>query len=349
MNPQTHFIKRAAVRGIAHELIRAGVAQFPSKEAADAAADALADAPEMDALPDTSGEEGHHPEDIAAVGAKLIEMGQQLMAEAHAAGHGEEVLNKAASELTKTASAESYEDVASKEAAAVMQKIAAERKEAEALAGEPGTPDNTVGEAAKTDSTARGENAKRPEGYAAAPEGQTDLKSTDAQTGKQEKKDHSGAVSGENSVTADAQKSAAYSLWKQAASKLVGVGPVHENTLANAAKTDDAAKLEQQNRPDGKYEVPEGKTELSTAGAATGDEKDTKGKLRVDGSNSAVAATKVSEEDAFRVLFQKTAEDVSYALPKNFSDTEKAASISKMIGMTRVERQQYINILHGAK
>ena len=37
------LFKRAAVRGVAHELVTKGLCEFPSKEAMDTAADAVAD------------------------------------------------------------------------------------------------------------------------------------------------------------------------------------------------------------------------------------------------------------------------------------------------------------------
>ena len=78
------LFKRAAARGIAHELVRTGVCSFPSKYAMDGAADAVADA--SPGLPEMSPPEGHDPEHVAAVANKLIQIAQELMQSAGPSG-----------------------------------------------------------------------------------------------------------------------------------------------------------------------------------------------------------------------------------------------------------------------
>jgi len=63
------------------------------------------------------------------------------------------------------------------------------------------------------------------------------------------------------------------------------------------------------------------------------------------GTNSVIQASKTSEEDAFLVLFKKTAEDVGPYLPK-MSDDEKVAHITRMIGFDHDGRQEYLTGLH---
>src|SRR4051812_4847909 len=80
------LFKRAAVRGIAHELVARGVAQFPTKEAMEAAADAVADGPVAAPMPEASPEQGHDPQQVVAVAQKLIQIGEALMQQAAGAG-----------------------------------------------------------------------------------------------------------------------------------------------------------------------------------------------------------------------------------------------------------------------
>ncbi len=143
------LFKRAAVRGVAHELVRSGTISFPSKQAMDEAADAVADSPVTGGMPEMSGEGGHSPEELAAAANKLMEIAHALMEQAGAAAPGSPAAGgpptppgaevppppspeaaKEAAELTKIAAESDYETVASDVALACMEKAAAEVKQA---------------------------------------------------------------------------------------------------------------------------------------------------------------------------------------------------------------------------
>ena len=85
------LFKRAAVRGVAYEMVRNGIIAFPSKEAMDEAADAVADAPSpapAGGMPEMSPEGGHSPEELAQVAQKLMEIAHALMEQAGASAPG---------------------------------------------------------------------------------------------------------------------------------------------------------------------------------------------------------------------------------------------------------------------
>lgn len=363
------LFKRAAVRGIAHELVRQGLAVFPSKEAMDAAADGLADAMDDNAMPEVTGPEGHSPEDLAAIGQHLIEVGHQMLEQAGGAGGPPEVeggpptppekpeVAKEAAELIKSAGASDYDTVASDVAIECMQKVAAEeelarQKLANKLVGLAGSSPNTLGAAAKSDTTAELDKKNRPEGYALEGMGKSKLETMSGHVGDltNHPKGPNTTPPGSNSLTQDASKSAALdAALKTAASKLVGLAGHKDNSLAAAAKTDEMAALDKKNRPDGKYLVGVGNANFSEAAAArVGHEQPhpEAPKTAPAGSNSVTQASKSAEEEAFLTLFKKTAEDVAPYLPKQLAEAEKVAAITHMLGFNHEQRQSYLTALY---
>lgn len=374
------LFKRAAVRGMAHELVRQNVVNFPSKIAMDEAADAVADASPM---PEMAEEGGHNPEDVAAIAQKLIAIGQALQEQAGIGSHpgapadappmpmdgpgggppppGAMEAAKAAAYLLKEAAYTPVEDLASNAAVACMEKAAEEQlaktSSSHGALMHGGDAQNTAAAAAKYDSVAALDLKQRPLHMYHDGVGNTALDTSKGEIG------HQGAPSvhptnspsGGNSVTADASKSAALSSLraqlKHAASTLIGVAsPAStKNTEADAAQYDSVAQLDLKNRPAGAYHVGQGNTNIGEdAAARIGKEQKHPHapSNSPSGSNSVMAASKVSADEAFTILFNKCAEDVGPYLPPGFSDEQKVAAVKSMMGLDRDGRQALITELH---
>lgn len=334
------LFKRAAARGIAHELVRRGLVNFPSKQAADEAADVVADAlggAEM------SDQHGHDPEEVAAIANQLIELGHALMEEsgAHPA-HVAEV---------KTSSLRDLDTVAAEAAVLVMDKAAAET--GSLMHG--GDAANTPAEAAKNNPVAALDEAQRPQGSYQVARGESAVDSAKGSVGdlSAHSSQPSNSPGGTNSVNADAKSAALREHIRKLAGALVGVSGDTKNTPAAAAATDDVAKLDNANRPAGYAVVGQGHANFSEAQAARVgvEQKHPNGpSTTAAGSNSVTAASKAAgldeEQAAFVTLFRKTAEDVGAYLPTTLSVDEKIAHITHMIGFDRDGRQAYINALY---
>ena len=369
------LFKRAAARGVAYELVRQGVCAFPSKTAMDEAADAVADA--QPAMPEMSPEGGHSPEELAQVANKLMEIAHALMEQAGAAGGAppegappgaeptpppDPEAAKAAAYLSKTASEADPESVAVNEAVACMEKAAGETKQSGALI-HGGDKGNSFDQAARDGEVAALDKKNRPEGAYHHGQGKTELDTIQSLVGDMSKaKGPANTPSGSNSLTEDVGKKhgSLDAELKKIANKLVGL---HEgksqNKLTDAAKYDQIAALDNKNRPEGTYHVGQGHTNFSESqDARIGVEiKHPKAPSNSPaGTNSVIQASQAShasktssEEDAFVLLFKKTAEDVGAYLPGSLSEDEKVAAISKMIGFDRDQRQSYITELHTEK
>jgi hypothetical protein len=355
--------KRAAARGVAHEIVRAGLVEFPSKEAMDAAADAVGDAMPG---PEVSPEQGHDPQQLAQVAQKLIEIGQALMAECGGAGGGAGGPPAPGGDAgagapppavaeAKTAASRDLADAAGAEAFAVMQKTAAEVKEAQGALMHGGDKGNDPAQAAKTHEVAALDQKQRPAGAYQVAQGDTALDTNKGQLGASQKHDKtpSQTVSGSNSLTTDAHKSAAYGEALKVAKALLGLKAETQNTPQSAAKTNDVAKLDLKQRPAGKYTVaPGGANDGAPAAARVGTEMAHPNgpSNSPSGTNSVIRVSKTAElsgDDKLYVeLFKKTAEDVGEYLPAKLSQDEKVAEIRKMMGLTHDERQARITELH---
>jgi hypothetical protein len=370
------LFKRAAARGVAHELVRRGIVAFPSKEAMDEAADAVADAHE--GMPEMSPEAGHSPEDLAAMGTKLIELGHALMEQAGAAAPGSPEAGgppmpegaeappppspeaaKMSADLTKTAAEADYETIAATAAVSCMEKAASEVKQATTgslvMGGDKG---NDPSQAAQHSEIAALDKKQRPEGAYHHGMGKTELDTMKGLIGDMSKNPAGPANSpaGSNSVSKDAGGAKAASLdaeLKKIANKLVGLHDGKDkNKLTDSAKHDQIAALDNKNRPQGTYLVGVGNANFSEPqDHRVGKEMPhpMAPKNSPSGTNSVIEASKTSEENAFLVLFKKTAEDVGQYLPTALSEDEKIAAISKMIGFDHDSRQEYLNTLHAEK
>lgn len=109
--------KRAHIRGMVDELMRQEIVSFPSKEAADDAADRIADDFEEEEIPEVSGENGLSPEQAQAALDRIVEVAEEI---------AEKTSGAVDKELNKTAAATSYEDAAANAGWALIEKAAEE-------------------------------------------------------------------------------------------------------------------------------------------------------------------------------------------------------------------------------
>lgn len=281
----TSPFKRAAVHGINHELIRNGFAKYPSKLAADAAADLVAGKPDgaAAALPEAppAGPQdmgggappgGHSPQDVMAVAQELMQVAEQLMASAKggagapdAAGGPvpgmppPEKAEPAAEELGKQAAAADLETVARESAANLLNKIAMEKQAlGDKVEISKGSNKNTPEAAAKEEGLAKLDLQQRPVEEYHHGVGKTEMDTTSGMIGKMEKQpvQPKTTVSGTNSVNEDAGKSASFQGFRDALLKQAAVGDKVEiakgknkNTADAAAKEEGLAKLDKMQRP----------------------------------------------------------------------------------------------------
>ena len=105
--------------------------------------------------------------------------------------------------------------------------------------------------------------------------------------------------------------------------------PQGENTLADAAKDDTVAKLDQKNRPEGTYSTAQGQTTLQTASGEVGDEK------------------KVAEEVAYWESLRKVAEEWGAKLPATMPHERKREAIQKIAAYAPSQRAAFVQSLHG--
>lgn len=335
------MFKRAAARGIAHELVRSGQCSFPSKQAMDAAADAIADA--APGMPEVTPPEGHSPEHVALVANKLIEMAHELMASAGPQGA------PAAAEVAKTSAAADYETLASDVAVECMDKAAAEVKQAGSLM-HGGDKQNTPAAAAKENEVAALDAKQRAQGKHLVGVGSTQMHTESGAIGDLGKhpEQPSNTVSGANSLSKAAYERIIY---KHAQALMKGGDK--QNTPAAAAKTNDVAALDQAQRPQGKYLVGQGNANIDVPNEAhVGREHPAtvQPKNKAVGSNSVTQASKMAglseDEQAYLSLFQKTAADVAAYLPAALTDDAKIAALQRMVPMSTQERQAELDRLY---
>ena len=369
----SNLFKRAAVRGMAHELVARGAAQFPTKEAMDAAADAVADGPAAAPMPEASPDQGHDPHQVVAVAQKLIAIGEALMQQASGGGApgempsgaeggplpmGPEAAAQGAGEVQKESASNAPEDIASQHAVELM-KMAAEEKAANKLVG-LGDHANTPQAAAKTDGLAELDLKNRADGKYHEGVGNTQHKSVQT-SGQLEKYPElpTVTVSGSNSITEDIGKHAAYAEMRKIANKLVGLHGANPNTPEAAAEHDTTADLDLKHRKPKEYLVGIGGANKGTPQEARigyeSPASKTIGSKRVEGSNSVTQVSKPSEtkvaglsveEKALVTVFQKTAADVGEYLPAMLTDDEKVAAIQSMVFLDHAGRQDALNKLH---
>lgn len=314
------LFNRAYVRGLNAELVRSGAIQYPTKEAADQAADYVAD---RSGMPDVYAQPGDVTLKVAGdLCTMLVRASETLCKQA---GHVDAGLAKTAASLDPQA-------LAAQEAFALMQKVAYENE----------TP-NTPEEAAQHSSGARLDQHNRPTGYANTGVGNYEDKGKGA-VGVEEEAHRGDRVEGSNSAeeTSKAAMASAIARLKQA-SGLPYYG--QPNTPGAAAQHSDGAKLDQHNRPAGyahKGVDGVGKSDVKATGSAIiGKEEAAHRGDRVSGSNSVTPLAKSA-----MVAFDKTAAATIAFLPNEMGDAEKVAHINAMLPLSAGGRAKYLERMY---
>lgn len=260
--------KRAFVRGLNAELINTGALAYPTKEAADYAADYVAD---NLAFPDpaTQGDKIQIKE-AHFIGTALLRVAADVTRHLG----GSTAFNKAASALTP-------EQTATNDVYTLLQKIASESEQP-----------NDMQLAAQLTAAGAMDAAARPTGYAQIPMGGYEDKGV-GHIGVEMPADRADRVEGSNSVVENS-KAAAVNAWLKAAG-VEGTYTGPANTLANAAKNNDAAALDQSQRPAGYAQVPVGGTSFHPSGSAiVGSETKVPPKHVAPGGTNSVNVTKTA-------------------------------------------------------
>ena len=333
------LFKRAFVRGLNAELTRNGVALYPSKEAADYAADFVAD---NSGMPDPVSAPSAVTDKVAhALCESLVKVANELCARAG---------NVYDSGLSKTAASSNPQDAALSDAWALMEKAAADT----GSLSQGGDDPNDLDAAARYNAEAALEKNRRPEEYAHLGEkgvGGYERKGQGS-VGTEEKSPVAPKATGTgtNSAIENTTKmSSLAAIVRKTANQMGLMTPGQdENTLSAAAQHNAEAALEQSRRPEEYAHMGErgvGRTQMHVpAGAVIGREMPHPHAPAATGSgtNSVVQATK----SAFDQLFEQTAQDVVGYLPEQMADQQKVAHIRVMMGLENAERGEYLRDLY---
>ncbi|MBU1891189.1 hypothetical protein KJ782_06945 [Patescibacteria group bacterium] len=352
------LFKRAFVRGLNDELIRLGYARYPSKYAADEIADAVGDQmpvePAMDAVP---------AEVAADVATTLVDAANQLVEAAGGGGPGPDgapgaLPPEAAAGMEEAAKESAAADIdtrAYKQAEAVMIKSAQQAKQAEGMGStiEGGDKGNEMGDSPQAETKMEAKN--RPDmmyvtgvGNTAFPVGQGNVgtETVPAPNAPGE------SPSGTNSVIQQSKMGALRQIIQKVA---MGMGSTIEggdkgNTLGDAAGVTGEAQLEANRRPEGYAETGVGNTQFPLGAGVVGSEQahpDQPGAQATGApANSVTEWTDSNKEGAYLALFQDTAQKIAQFLPNNLGEDEKIAHIRQMMGLTDVERSEYLGLMH---
>jgi len=337
---ESPMFKRAFVRGLNAELSRRGVALYPSKEAADYAADYVAD---HSGMPDPISEQSAVTHKIAeALCENLVQASRELCKQAG---------NQYDAGLSKTAAATDPTDTAYADTWALMQKSAAETGSLSEGEKHP----NTMANAAKTNGEAALEQSRRPESYAHLGERGVGNYADKGKGSVGVESKHPEAPSatgrGSNSATENTAKmgSLARILRKVANTEGSLMQPgADQNTLTAAAASNAEAAQELSRRPEGYAHMGErgvGKTEMKIPqGAVVGREQPHSEDIgaTAPGDNSIIEQTK----NAFDQLFESTARDVVGYLPERMHENHKVAHVRSMMGLEASERGEYLRDLY---
>lgn len=313
MSDPTLF-RRAYTRGLNAELIRTGAVQYASKEAADVAADYVADHSGM-------------PDPISQGDQINLKVAHQLCLHLKTASDVLAKDNPPNPALQKTAASADPGALASTDCFELMQKVAAE------IEG-----DNTEATAAQHDDGAAMDVAARPEGYAHTGVGNYEGKGLGA-IGLE--------VPGARTDRAEGSNSAIESSAKQAMAAAAERLKRASNSLTEAAKTDDGAALDKGDRPEGyanKGVDGVGQSDNQPSGTAIlGKTSPMSRDMRASGSNS---ATKHAEARRL-AIFDKVAQRVLPWMPKTLSDKAKVAHVNALTGLSPRAQSKYLETVYG--
>jgi hypothetical protein len=355
------MFKQAFTRGVNDELIRLGYVRYPTKEAADEVADAVAEQ-----MPVEPAAEAVPAEVAADVATQLVDAANQLV-DATGAGatpEGEMGMEEAA----KQSAAADIDTRAGQQAEAVMLKAAALTKQALGSTIEGGDKGNAMTQSPQAETVMENKNrpqgahvlgmgnTKHPVGQGNVGTEQVPAPTTDGAPGE--------TPSGTNSVI---EQSKLGSALRQIIQKVAaGMGSTIEggdkgNDLMQAGAATGEGKLEADRRPMGYAHTGVGNTQFPVGagvvgseqahpdqpGASPGGAAGGMGNSVVEWSTTAADGPKAaSANDAYLSLFRETAEKVGGHLPTNLDEEQKIAHVRHMMGMTDVERSQYIGVLH---
>ena len=343
----SQLFKRAYARGVNDELIRLGYARYPSKLAADEVADAVGDQ-----LPVEPAAEAVPPDVAAEVAATLVDAANQLVEASGAApAEGEEMDPAAAAQLEEIAKESAADDIdtrAYKQAEAVMVKAANEGM-GSTIAG--GDKDNSLTASPQAETAM--ESAQRPQGMHNLGVGNTKAPVGQGNVGTEQvpaPEAPSESPSGSNSVIEQSKMG----MHLRSIIQKIAMGSTIEggdkgNSPQEAAGVTGEAALDQMARPEGYAVSGVGNTAMTPGSGVVGSEQphpEQPGQSPM-GANSLTEWSDSNGKTAmFMELFKETAEKTASHLPNNFSEEQKIAHIRQMMGMTDLERSQYIGMLH---
>jgi hypothetical protein len=345
------LFKRAFVRGLNSELIRTGALVYPSKEAADHAADYIAD---NSGMPDPFLQGDALTQKVASdLCEHLVGASQHLCKEAG---------DQYSPSVTKTAQATDPSTTATQEAWALMEKSAAET----GSLMEGGDNPNDQPAAASSNAEAALEAQRRPENYANMGEegvGNYERKGQ-GNVGTEEKHPEKPKATdeGSNSVTENTAKhgSLASIIQKVAAGTGSLMDPGQEQNDQPAAASGNAeAALEAQRRPENyanKGEDGVGRSDMvpGTNSQVGSEQAHPLAPKATDSGKTNVPIEHIQGSDggskkasAFDQLFTETAQSVVPYLPEQMQEQHKVAHVRAMMGLEDTQRAAYLHDLYG--
>lgn len=132
-------------------------------------------------------------------------------------------------------------------------------------------------------------------------------------------------------------------LKKASGGSLTDVGP---NTAESAAKTDQVAGLDQDNRSTGEYLVGQGKTQFPNKGQQYAIQKNDAHEEPVSTDTTVSREAKSAEEIEYIEQIRKMASVYGPKLPVSMTENEKIAALQDINGLVPSERPAYIAGLH---
>lgn len=333
------LFKRAFVRGLNAELMRQGVVHFPSKEAADQAADHVAD--------------NYCPDPVKQGQDITLKTAHTLCEQLHVAGEHfcKEAGNRYLPSLNKTASEVDPQKLAFHEAWEVMEKVAADT----GSIYEGGDAKNDMPAGAEHSGESAQEQNRRPENYANLGEdGVGDLeRKGQGSVGTEEKHpEKPKATDSESNSVQEYSKTGAQSL-ANIVRKVAGMGSLmdpgqDQNDMPAAAKHQGEAAQEQNRRPENyanKGEDGVGRSDM-VPGAEHQVGKEQKHPEAPKATDSGKKNVPLEHtKSAFDQLFELTARDVLGYLPQDMDENQKIAHIRANMGLETEKRAEYLHTM----
>lgn len=320
------MFKEAYVRGVQNAMIQGGHVAFPDEKTAASVADYIASKIAFEPVNNQV-----HPEVTSKIAESIVSASQYL---AKQPGF------KAAS-FTKVASEQDLAKLAHATAITLMEKAA------EGSTIEGGDKGNT--EAQSVVGEAKMDLDHRPEGYATNSLGKTDVDTRPGAVGKEDPQPAAPARTDhkDNSVVDQSKTSGLAAIFRKAAgvpgSTMVG------GDKGNTTPTTSEGQMDMKQRPNG-YAVLPSQGDLGEMmrlfgqGSHVGKESpQPNAPARTDSKpNSVVETSHKTAEDAFMVVFNKTAAEVVPYLPTSIGDDQKIAHVRVCMGLSTPERAHYL-------